>query len=160
VRVAVAGENKDCIDGHRHGAPREYTGNLSSVVVGRLVRDDENPPLFVPVIVCECASSSMCMCPRASSLGGGIPLTTPLSISVARLQHIQSLKSGTNPTVQKLSQIHFLAVREPPCPPSIAACSCNLMSDNIDVAQHICPITYAILKRARHAYMSVNIYVV
>jgi len=38
VRVAAAGENKDCIDGHRHGTPLEYTGNLSSVVVGRLVR--------------------------------------------------------------------------------------------------------------------------
>ena len=39
VRVAVAGENKDGIDGHRHGTPLlEYTGNLSGVVVGRLVR--------------------------------------------------------------------------------------------------------------------------
>ena len=38
VRVAVAGENKDGIDGHRHGTPLEYTDNLSGVVVGRLVR--------------------------------------------------------------------------------------------------------------------------
>jgi hypothetical protein len=38
VRVAVALENRDGIDGHRHGTPLECTGNLSGVVVGRLVR--------------------------------------------------------------------------------------------------------------------------
>jgi len=33
ARVAFAGENKDGIDGHRHGTHLEYTGNLSGVVV-------------------------------------------------------------------------------------------------------------------------------
>ena len=33
ARVTVAGENKDGIDGHRHGTPLlEYTGNLSGGV--------------------------------------------------------------------------------------------------------------------------------